>query len=217
MKKVLICLIINILYIFCSTASFADSSDDRILQLDEMTNDELMSSVDYGKQAPLIKKFQQREANRLYNDHFNPKKNGCNVETTHQGEILIITISSDLLFIPNEITLLNSCDLYLNPIKRYLKSPDMYRVLLVMHTDDTGIEEYTDNLSLSRVEEIFDWFSLNNCDTKFLFPTASGASEPLPNTPNISAENRAKNRRLEIYLIPGEKMVKAAQKGKIAF
>ncbi len=39
----------------------------------------------------------------------------------------------------------------------------------------------------------------------------------MPLKSNDSMDNRDKNRRLEIYLVPGEKMVQQAQKGRIAF
>ena len=132
------------------------------------------------------------------------------------GEVIIITIPTDLLFLPNERNLINDCDYLLSPIQRYLKTSDFYRVLLVMHTDDTGSETYTDELSLDRVDAVFDWFETHNTNTTYLFPTASGASEPLFGTKNNTVKNRAKNRRLEIYLIPGEEMLRQAKLGRIA-
>ena len=185
-------------------------------ELDEMTKEELLFSLALGKQAPLIKKFQEKEATRLLNNNYNPKKNGCNIETMRSGEVIIITIPTDLLFLPNERTLIDDCDNFLSPIQRYLKTPDFYRVLLVMHTDDTGSETYTDELSLDRVDAVFDWFETHNTNTTYLFPTASGASEPLFGTKNNTVKNRAKNRRLEIYLIPGEEMLRQAKLGRIA-
>jgi outer membrane protein OmpA-like peptidoglycan-associated protein len=86
-----------------------------------------------------------------------------------------------------------------------------------MHTDNTGSEVYTDRLSLQRVNAVFDWFDDQGCDTRFLFPTASGAAEPLPGNNNESLQQRRQNRRLEILLVPGEKMIEEAKKGRIAF
>lgn len=217
MRRVLIFLTISIFSSLFIQDLSVFASNERIDELDEMSNDELLSSVKLGKQTDLIKKFQKKEATRLYNDNYNPKSTGCNVETMRNGEVVIISIPSDLLFIQNSTELISTASKYLDPIKRYLKRPDMYRVLLVMHTDDTGSVEYTDNLSISRVEEIFNWFIDNGCNTTYLFPTASGSSDPLPGKSNNSIENRAKNRRLEIYLIPGETMVETAKKGIIAF
>lgn len=210
MKILLKTLIFSSLFILLPFISHAQT------ELDEMTKEELLFSLALGKQAPLIKKFQEKEATRLLNNNYNPKKNGCNIETMRSGEVIIITIPTDLLFLPNERTLIDDCDNLLSPIQRYLKTPDFYRVLLVMHTDDTGSETYTDELSLDRVDAVFDWFETHNTNTTYLFPTASGASEPLFGTKNNTVKNRAKNRRLEIYLIPGEEMLRQAKLGRIA-
>ena len=210
MKNLLKTLIFSSLFILLPFISHAQT------ELDEMTKEELLFSLALGKQAPLIKKFQEKEATRLLNNNYNPKKNGCNIEIMRSGEVIIITIPTDLLFLPNERTLIDDCDNLLSPIQRYLKTPDFYRVLLVMHTDDTGSETYTDELSLDRVDAVFDWFETHNTNTTYLFPTASGASEPLFGTKNNTVKNRAKNRRLEIYLIPGEEMLRQAKLGRIA-
>lgn len=210
MKNLLKTLIFSSLFILLPFISHAQT------ELDEMTKEELLFSLALGKQAPLIKKFQEKEATRLLNNNYNPKKNGCNIETMRSGEVIIITIPTDLLFLPNERTLIDDCDNFLSPIQRYLKTPDFYRVLLVMHTDDTGSETYTDELSLDRVDAVFDWFETHSTNTTYLFPTASGASEPLFGTKNNTVKNRAKNRRLEIYLIPGEEMLRQAKLGRIA-
>lgn len=210
MKNLLKTLIFSSLFILLPFISQSQT------ELDEMTKEELLFSLALGKQAPLIKKFQEKEATRLLNNNYNPKKNGCNIETMRSGEVIIITIPTDLLFLPNERTLIDDCDNFLSPIQRYLKTPDFYRVLLVMHTDDTGSETYTDELSLDRVDAVFDWFETHNTNTTYLFPTASGASEPLFGTKNNTVKNRAKNRRLEIYLIPGEEMLRQAKLGRIA-
>ena len=210
MKNLLKTLIFSSLFILLPFISHAQT------ELDEMTKEEFLFSLALGKQAPLIKKFQEKEATRLLNNNYNPKKNGCNIETMRSGEVIIITIPTDLLFLPNERTLIDDCDNLLSPIQRYLKTPDFYRVLLVMHTDDTGSETYTDELSLDRVDAVFDWFETHNTNTTYLFPTASGASEPLFGTKNNTVKNRAKNRRLEIYLIPGEEMLRQAKLGRIA-
>ena len=140
MKNLLKTLIFSSLFILLPFISHAQT------ELDEMTKEELLFSLALGKQAPLIKKFQEKEATRLLNNNYNPKKNGCNIETMRSGEVIIITIPTDLLFLPNERTLIDDCDNLLSPIQRYLKTPDFYRVLLVMHTDDTGSETYTDEL-----------------------------------------------------------------------
>ena len=190
-------------------------SQERIAELDEMDFIEMLNSVDPGSGSALIQKFQAKEGkNRLLNGKYNPSGD-CKVEAFRNKEVLLITIPAFLLFEPNDTDLKPGAQEYLVPIKRYLKEPDMFRVMLVMHTDNTGSDEYRDRLTVERVNSVFDWFEDSGVNTKFLFSYALGDEMPLK--PNDSMENRRQNRRLEIYLVPGQKMVEQAQKGRIAF
>lgn len=227
MKKVLKYLIISLLITLSFAEVDAAKRKGRDPELDAMSNKELITSVETGKQADLIRAFQTKEATRLFNGSYNPKRTGANVETYRNKEVIIITIPTDKLFAPNATDLKIGADAMLTPLKRYMKaeSEDMYRVLMVMHTDNTGSEAYTDRLSLERAEAVFNWFEANGCDTDLLFVRARGASEPNTLSGSISDiikandtyEKRAANRRLEIYLIPGKRMVDAAKKGRISF
>lgn len=96
-----------------------------------------------------------------------------------------------------------------------MKDPDMFRVLLVMHTDNTGSLQYRDNITADRVDAITAWFNDQGADTSYTFSYAFGDEAPL--VPNSSIENRNKNRRLEVFLMPGTKMLEAAKQGKIDF
>lgn len=187
----------------------------RIAELDEMDFIEMLNSVDPGSSSSLIQKFQAKEGkNRLLNGKYNPSGE-CKVEAFRNKEVLLITIPAHLLFSPNETVLKDGAQEYLVPIKRYLKEGDMFRVMLVMHTDNTGSEEYRDKVTMDRVNSVFDWFEESGVDTTYLFSYALGDEMPLK--PNDSMENRKQNRRLEIYLVPGAKLIEQAKKGRIAF
>ena len=189
--------------------------EERNPELDNMDFIEMLNSVDPGTGSSLIQKFQAKEGkNRLLNGKFNPSGE-CKVEAFRNKEVLLITIPAHLLFDPNDTELKAGAEEFLTPIKRYLKEPDMFRVMLVMHTDNTGSDEYRDRLTVERVNSVFDWFEDSGADTKYLFSYALGDEMPL--RPNDSMENRRQNRRLEIYLVPGTKMVEQAKKGRIAF
>ncbi len=176
---------------------------------------EMVNSVDLGKYSDLIQKFQKREAQtKLMNGKFNPKSE-CTVETYRNREVLLLTIPARLLFAPNSTELKKEAADYFQPLRRYLKDPDMYRVMIVMHTDNTGSEEYRDRLTMERVDAVYDWFEASGSDTRFLFPFAMGDELPLED--NTTMESRDRNRRLEIYLVPGTKMLEQAKKGRIAF
>ena len=195
--------------------SSGEGNGSRIQSLDDLDFVEMLNSVDPGPSSSLIQKFQAKEGkNRLLNGKYSPTSD-CKVEAFRNKEVLLVTIPAYLLFDPNETTLNNSAAEYLSPIKRYLKDSDMFRVMLVMHTDNTGSEEYREKVTIERVDSVFEWFEDEGCDTTYLFSYALGDEMPLK--PNNSLENRRVNRRLEIYLVPGEKMVQQAKTGRIAF
>ena len=76
-------------------------------------------------------------------------------------------------------------------------------------------EKYRDYITEERAASVFDWFASQGVETKYLFPYAMGDEMPLVR--NNSMENRDKNRRLEVYLMPGKKMLDLAKKGRIVF
>lgn len=187
----------------------------RIEALDDLDFIEMLNSVDVGNTSELIQKFQNKEGKtRLLNGKYNPKGE-CTVEAFRNKEVLLVTIPAHLLFGPNMTELSPKAGEFLAPIRRYLKSPDTYRVMLVMHTDNTGSELYREQLTADRVNAVFDWFEESGSDTSYLFSYALGDDMPLKL--NDSMENRDQNRRLEIYLVPGTKMVEQAKKGRIEF
>ena len=199
-----------------SQVAVAQSVLPRIDALDELSFSEMINSVELdAKSADLIRKFQEKEGRtRLYNKEYN-SRNSSMVETYRNKEVLLVTIPASKLFAPNEVEVRKDAAHLLAPLKRYLKEPDMYRVLLVMHTDNTGSENYREHITEERSTALFDWFVDEGCDTRYLFSYAY--SDDMPLEENNSLENREKNRRLEVYLVPGKKMLEQAKKGRIVF
>lgn len=186
------------------------SSDDIL----ELEFDENISHPKIGNnQKAIIQAFQQAQAKRL--DDFAQKQNkDCvHVELMRNKEVIVVTIGSDCLFAPNATTLSPTADAYLQPFMPFFKTPDLYKILLVMHSDDTGSQEYTLWLTEMRVNAIYDWFEHAQLDISTLVPYAMGDSDPL--LPNNSRKNRQKNRRLEIYLVPGSAMISKAKAGTL--
>ncbi len=193
-----------------------ETGQQRDAVLDDLTFTEMINSVPLDeKSAELIRKFQDKEGRtRLHNKEYN-SRNGCTVETFRNKEVLLVTIPASKLFAPNEVEVRKEANSILAPLKRYLKDPEMYRVLLVMHTDNTGSEQYREHITEQRSTALFDWFIDEGCDTRYLFSYA--LSDEMPLVENNSMAKREKNRRLEVYLIPGKKMLEQAKKGKIVF
>ena len=173
-----------------------DDYDIYDLSLDENL---VTPQIKNSKQADKIQDFQYDMAVAF-------KRSNYEVEVMREGEVIVVTLPASLLFEPNDTVLTTLGESQLKPFLRMIKNPGFYKLLLVMHSDNTGSSEYTLNLTRQRVNVIFDWFDENG-SVDYVGPYALGE--------NNSVENRKRNRRLEIYLVPEKTMIQQAKKGVI--
>ena len=192
------------LFITCPVSSFARDDVDDIY---ELSLDENLATpeIKNDKQADKIQDFQYDMAVAF-------KRSNYDVEIMRDDEVIVITIPASQLFNPNDTVVNSVGEALLKPFLRMLKNPGFYKMLLVMHSDNTGSSEYTLNLTRQRVNAIFDWFDENG-SVDYVVPYALGETDPVVD--NNSVENRKTNRRLEIFLIPEQVMLQQAKKGRI--
>ena len=179
-----------------------DDYDIYDLSLDENL---VTPQIKNSKQADKIQDFQYDMAVAF-------KRSNYEVEVMREGEVIVVTLPASLLFEPNDTVLTTLGESQLKPFLRMIKNPGFYKLLLVMHSDNTGSSEYTLNLSRQRVNAIFDWFDENG-SVDYVVPYALGETDPVVD--NNSVENRKRNRRLEIFLVPEKTMLQQAKKGII--
>ena len=179
-----------------------DDYDIYDLSLDENL---VLPEIKNVKQADKIQDFQLDMAVAF-------KKSNYDVEIMRDDEVIVITIPASQLFDANDTVLNQIGEERLKPFLRMIKNPGFYKMLLVMHSDNTGSESYTLNLTRQRVNAIFDWFDENG-SVDYVVPYALGDTDPVVD--NNSVENRKRNRRLEIYLVPEKTMIQQAKKGVI--
>lgn len=184
-------------------AQARDDSDD----IYEMSLDEnlMTPEIKNDKQAEKIQDFQYDMAVAF-------KKSNYDVEIMRDDEVIVVTIPASQLFEPNDTVLTSVGETLLKPFLRMIKNPGFYKLLLVMHSDNTGSSAYTLNLTRQRVNAVFDWFDENG-SVDYVVPYALGDTDPIVD--NNSVENRKRNRRLEIYLVPEKTMIQQAKKGVI--
>lgn len=180
-------------------------TDDIINQQDyDLSLDENIATPHVAKKLNHpIKAFQNKQAQYLLGLKHK-------VETMRNDEVIVATISCDDLFAPNDTLLTSVADDLLNPYLKFMETPGMYKIVIVVHSDDTGSEDYVYSLTESRVNAIYDWYEQHTPNVSALIPYALGDADPL--MPNNSRLNRKANRRLEIYLIPGPIMIEQAQR-----
>ena len=195
------------LAIVAMVCSVSLQAKDHVDDIYELSLDEnlMTPEIKNDKQADRIQEFQ-------YNMAVAFKKSNYEVEVMRDDEVIVITIPASQLFEPNDTVLSKLGEEQLKPFLRMVKNPGFYKMLLVMHSDNTGSSEYTLNLTRQRVNAIFDWFDENG-SVDYVVPYALGETDPLVD--NNSVENRKTNRRLEIFLVPEQTMLQQAKKGKI--
>lgn len=200
-----IILAITALLIVLSPQSLFARDDEDIYEL--TLDDNLMTpEIKNDKQADKIQEFQYDMAVAF-------KRTNYEVEIMRDDEVIVVTIPASQLFNANDTVLNSVGQTLLKPFLRMLKNPGFYKMLLVMHSDNTGSSQYTLNLTRQRVNAIFDWFEENG-SVDYVVPYALGDTDPIAD--NNSVENRKTNRRLEIYLVPEKTMIQQAKKGAIS-
>lgn len=177
------------------------------VDLTRLTLDENLSIPEVDKEARKIRTAQSREMRRLQRARL------TDLKLIRDYEVIKATLSASNLFLPNDTVLSEKADIFLRPFLQNLRIPDYYHVMLVMHSDDTGSESYCLDLTRARVRVVRDWFARNGGNTDYMVMYEVGAFAPVAS--NETMEGRAKNRRLDIYLIPGEKMIDMARRGQL--
>ena len=135
------------------------------------------------------------------------------IELLRGDEVIKLTIPMDKLFYPNDTAFLSKADLLLRPIARYGEEEGMYHILVVTHSDNTGSIDYCLNLTSNRAERLCAKLKQLGLKTKEVVMYAMGSEEPV--TDNLTMESRRKNRRTDIYLIPGDEMIRRSLRGKL--
>lgn len=140
------------------------------------------------------------------------KEKNLNTEIVRNGEVLKVTIPADQLFAPNETKLKAGAEHVLSYFKQAVSHPDSYRVVVAVFTDDTGDASYSTELTAGRAESVVKGLART---TDMPSGKINIAAYPFGNSnytvPNNSIINRAKNRRIEIYLIPLHSLIEASR------
>lgn len=139
------------------------------------------------------------------------KETGLAVTRVRDGEVALVTIPCDRLFVPNSPNLRPDADKLLLPLLPYIKRADNFKVVVAVHSDDTGDTQYTDQLTADRASAIDGFYSGHTSAAETgIIPYGIGTDEPV--APNSGIRNRAANRRVEVYFIPTSTFISKAKK-----
>jgi OOP family OmpA-OmpF porin len=134
-----------------------------------------------------------------------PKKNGC--PTTYVMEGNVIKFVQQVHFAVGSATILQDSFQMLQEVANLIKvNPQLKRISIEGHTDNTGAAALNRKLSQSRAESVMKWLVDHGIDQSRLEAHGYGPDRPVDSTKTIAQANatpemRRKNRRVEFKII----------------
>jgi outer membrane protein OmpA-like peptidoglycan-associated protein len=138
---------------------------------------------------------------------------GAQVESVNNGQAIKVTFDSGILFSTNSSSLSASSKTALTQFANSLKTnPDTY-VEIYGHTDSSGNDKINIPLAEHRSGSVEKYLEGQGITASRMASQGLGSSQPVAD--NGTATGRQQNRRVEIYILPNEKMVQEAQAGTL--
>ena len=124
-----------------------------------------------------------------------------------------VTFNSGILFHLNGIHLSDASRKELKEFAQKMSDLQDTDITIYGHTDNTGTAEVNERISRQRAEAVQSY--LQSCGIASGRLSSQGLSYTDPVADNATAEGRAQNRRVEIYISANENMIKAAENGTL--
>lgn len=135
------------------------------------------------------------------------------IETVNNGEALKVTFDSGILFATNSSTLSEASKTALRNFAASLKQNPDTDIKIIGYTDNTGNVDYNQVLSEKRARSVYDYLMMQGISSARMSYEGRGIHDPVAS--NDTAEGRALNRRVEIVILPNEKMINEAKQGTL--
>jgi outer membrane protein OmpA-like peptidoglycan-associated protein len=138
--------------------------------------------------------------------------NGAQVESINDGQAIKVTFESGILFATNSSTLSAvSQNALSNFAASLINHPDT-DVQIYGHTDSTGSDAINNPLSERRAQAVYNFLQTKGVSGTRMVSQGFGSTQPVAD--NSTSAGKAQNRRVEVYILPNEKMIQDAQRGK---
>jgi outer membrane protein OmpA-like peptidoglycan-associated protein len=124
------------------------------------------------------------------------------VEVQRQGDTINLVMPGAISFETNSAQLAPSFYESLNNVSASLKEFPDTSVQVIGHTDSTGSAAYNQQLSVNRANAVAIYMAAQGVDRQRMQTVGMGFSQPVAD--NRTSEGRAKNRRVEVKIIPPE-------------
>src|SRR5690606_32554808 len=134
---------------------------------------------------------------------------GAQVERVDDGIVVTFDETSGVYFDTEKYNINNASQTALNKLISVFKEYPDTNILVVGHTDSQGAESYNMTLSKNRANAVTDYLAKNGISRGRLTTNWFGENQPMHD--NGTAEGRAKNRRVNVAILPNEKMIEDAK------
>ena len=125
-----------------------------------------------------------------------------------------VTFDSGVLFATNKHSLNKSAQENLTEFAKVLVEYSDADVVVYGHTDSTGNDAINNPLSVKRAESVAN-FLLSQGVSETQIKSVEGFGSTQPVADNATAEGRAENRRVEIFMYASAEMIEAANNGTL--
>ncbi len=135
---------------------------------------------------------------------------GAQVERVDDGIVVTFDENSGVYFDTNKYNINAASQATLDKLANVLREYPDTDVLVVGHTDSTGSEAYNMTLSKQRAQSVTNYFTQTKGLSNGRF-TTNWFGEQTPVADNSTEAGRAQNRRVNVAIVPNEKMVDDAE------
>lgn len=135
---------------------------------------------------------------------------GAQVERVDDGIVVTFDENSGVYFATNKYDINSASQTTLNKLANVFKEYPDTNILVVGHTDNVGTDEYNMTLSKNRAYAVTNYLTGKGLSAGRFTTNWFGESQPMYD--NSTAEGRAKNRRVNIAILPSQKMIDDAKK-----
>lgn len=171
-------------------------------------------TIDENLQSPEIpKKLLARAKEAMQNLQNSFKAQNFDTDLTERdGLVLMITIPVSEIFAANDTVVMEQATAKLSQLATPLRIADKYKLLITVHSDDTGSSDYLYSLTQARADALVQWIADNGIPVDGVVPYGVGFDEPISTEAN--RVGRAANRRVEFYFVPGPILIESLKVSK---
>lgn len=134
---------------------------------------------------------------------------GAEVERVDDAIVVTFDENSGVYFATDKYNINTASQTTLNKLSGVFKEYPDTNILVVGHTDSVGSEDYNMTLSKNRAYAVTNYLINKGLSSGRFTTNWFGETQPLHD--NSTAEGRAKNRRVNVAILPNQKMIDDAK------